>query len=67
MGNSKYPDGPPGSGLVGLALYGLAGVGICSAIAATVALSTSEYAGAGVLALASAVSFGLLLNALLRT
>jgi hypothetical protein len=60
----------PGSGLVGFASIALCVVGISSAIAAIIAFvdasDGSAVAGAGVLAIASALSFGSLLNALVR-
>ena len=59
---------PPGSGIVGLAIIGLITVGIASSIGALMAvLNDNNFIGAGVLAIAATLSFGLLLNSLVRT
>ncbi len=58
----------PGSGLIGLAVLGLCFVGIASSVAAIVAvINDANYIGAGVLAIGAALSFGLLLNSLVRS
>lgn len=58
----------PGSGYVGLALVALCGIGLASAFFAmgSVTQFTPDYRGGGLLFIASAISFGLLLNGLLR-
>ena len=64
-GNSATP---PGSGFVGVALIALCTVGLASAFFAFMAINKSQpdFAGVGLLLIASAISFGQLLSALLR-
>lgn len=62
----KTSDPTPGSGLIGLALIGLAGVGVFSGVCGILALLEKEFTGAGALAIAAALSFGSLLNAVMR-
>jgi hypothetical protein len=59
---------PPGSTLVGLALTALCVVGLASAFSGIMALGQPkpDYAGGGLLLIASALSFGQLLNGLIR-
>ena len=66
MSNDQKNDPPPGSGLVGLALFSLCVVGLLCTTAACYALATPDFVGAGVLGIAAALSFGLLLNAIIR-
>ena len=57
----------PGSGLIGLAVLGLSVVGVASIVGAVVAVIIgNNFVGAGVFAIAAALSFGLLLNSLVR-
>jgi hypothetical protein len=59
---------PPGSGMVGFAIIGLNTVGIASSVGALMAVfNDNNFVGAGVLAIAAALSYGLLLNSLVRT
>jgi len=55
-----------GRGLVGFAEWGLYVVGSVGLLSAFASLDHGDYAGAGSCLLASAVSFGLALHALLR-
>jgi len=57
----------PGSTLVGLAIATLCIVGVGAALAAIGALDKGDYTGVGACAIASALSFGMLVNALLRS
>ena len=57
---------PPLSGLVGLALIGLTIVGLAYAFFAIAALNKADFTGCGVLFIASAFSFGFILNGLVR-
>ncbi|MFT7630832.1 MAG: hypothetical protein ACI87E_001840 [Mariniblastus sp.] len=68
MTKQKSSPPPPGSGLVGLALVALSGIGIVSAIFGILALAEFERdsVGGGLLLIASAISFGMLLNGLIR-
>jgi hypothetical protein len=67
MNDSKHQDDKPGSGLLGLASIGLCFVGIGSALGAIAAvIDKGDFVGAGFCATASALSFGLMLNAILR-
>lgn len=66
-GREESSETTPGSGFIGLALFGLVGVGIASTFVAFVAIANKEdYVGAGTLAIAAALSFGQLLNAIVR-
>ncbi len=56
-----------GSTLVGVAIAALCIVGVGSALAAITALENGDYTGVGACAVASALSFGMLVNALLRS
>lgn len=65
---SNKSDDPPGSALVGLVIFGLAVVGVLSVIGACSALAAKgDFIGGGMLAIAAALSCGLLLNALSRS
>ena len=64
--HTNTTEAAPGSGLVGLALIGLTGVGLFSTVCALLAVLQTEFTGAGTLAIAAALSFGLLLNAVMR-
>ncbi len=66
--NESKEVGPnkPGSGLIGFATIAICVVGVGAAIAAVGAIDRSHYVGVGVCLIASALSFGLLLNAFLR-
>lgn len=65
---SEDRKNPPGTGLVGLAVAGLCLVGVVSTLAVYGALATeNDFTGAGVLAIAAALSFGFLLNGMTRS
>ena len=67
MNDSKKVDSEkPGSGLVGFAAIATCVIGVGAVIAAIAAFSESEFVGVGVCLIASALSFGLMLNAFLR-
>ena len=66
MDDQKPTDEKPGSGLVRFCLAGLSIVGVGSAMASIGSLSEEQLVGGGIFAIASALSFGLLLNALVR-
>ena len=67
MNDTNQPDAKPGAGLVGFACMALCVVGIGSALGAVGAVTDKgDFIGAGACAIASALSFGLLLNAFLR-
>lgn len=61
------PESPPLSGLIGFALLGLCIVGLSAILLAVIAIGRNEYVGAGVLMIAAALSFGLLLNGVVRS
>ena len=64
--NNRFDD-RSGSGFVGLAIISLCIVGVGSALGSLIAIAAKhDFVGAGVLAVASALSFGLMLNAFLR-
>jgi hypothetical protein len=52
---------------LGLAVYGSVGVGIIGLAAALISLIMGQYIGAGLFLMSSALSFGLLSVALIRT
>jgi hypothetical protein len=67
MKNANSQQARPGTGLVGLACFALCVVGVGPAVIAVCAVVDKvDYVGGGVFAVASALSFGLLLNGLLR-
>ena len=67
MNDSKNVNSEkPGSGVVGFATIATCVVGVGAAIAAIGAFDESDFVGVGVCLIASALSFGLLLNAFLR-
>jgi len=73
MNDPKQQQRQPETGMVGLWYYALGllhialcVVGVGSAFIALVAIGRQEFVGAGTCAVASALSFGLLLNALVR-
>jgi hypothetical protein len=68
MAEKENSSPPPLSGLVGFALIALCAVGIVSAFCSILALNKSQpdYIGGALLLIASAISFGQLLNGLLR-
>ncbi|SMP70796.1 hypothetical protein SAMN06265222_113128 [Neorhodopirellula lusitana] len=61
------PNDDPSSKLVGCALLASCLVGLIAAVGGFAAILAQDYVGGGTLLFASAVSFGMLLNALLRS
>jgi hypothetical protein len=67
MDNEPQKPNKPGSGLVGLAVIALCVVGVGGALEAIVAATRNDFIGVGACLTASALGFGLLLNAFLRS
>lgn len=67
MVNDTKNSPPPLSGLIGFAILALCIVGLLAVVLAFLAAGRNDYMGSGVLLVAAALSFGLLLNGVVRT
>jgi len=63
---SPFQEARPGMGLVAVIALAQCAVGVISAFSAMTAVGRRDFTGGGVCFLASAMSFGLLVSALLR-
>ena len=65
--DNNRPNPPPLSGFIGFAMLCLCVVGLASSFAALIAVIASDFVGGGILLIAAALSFGLLLNGIIRS
>ena len=65
--DNDLPERSSLRGLIGFAMLGLCVIGMAAAFVALLALTRSDFVGGGVSLVASALSFGLLLNGVVRS